>query len=580
MSRRSWSVGALLALLVVSGCAGIPSSGPVVQVPDDGDLGQSAVRYSPARPLPGASPEQIVRGYLDAMLAFPASSRTASAFLTPEAAQEWRASSQFRIYSNPEVTGSREPAARSDPRTQPQGDVTVRLGFTEDAVLDRQGRYARSAAPAAITYTLQQVQGEWRITDPQDGLLINQKFFGDYFRPFNLYFFDRPGRRLVPDPIHLVVGDQLATSLVSGLAGGPAKADEESSRSYVPPRSALRPSVPISDEGVADVEFTDDFGDLSSTSRDHLSAQLVWTLRQVPGVEAVQAVGGSTVLTAGGDEAQPVQAWGGYGPSTARGRAYGVVGNRVVEIDDGEIAPVSGSWGENARGAELVAVSEAGVAGVLAGRDRVRVTTRQGDAAQTIRGSGLIGPDWDSDGSVWLVDQVSTGTRVRLADVDAVRSIDVGALADLDVLTFKISPDGTRYAVTTPDSGGALYVGSILRDVKNQVYGLGAPERVFTEADAPRSASWSSPTELSFLAESPSGVQVYQAAIDGSKTTSEVSRSGALLPDVAAETLAIGQGSSPVLYVTDGEGQLWSLPSGGSWQRIDTGGVTGLSYGR
>ena len=569
------------ATAVLSACVAIPSSGPVTKVADDGGLGESAVRYTPARPQPGASPEQIVRGYLDAMLAFPTSSRTAAAFLTPTAGEAWSPSSQVRIYSQPQVGSAQRLDDGSVPRDQPNGPMTVQIGFTEDAQLDRQGRYARRDSPAEVSYTLQQVRGEWRIANPQDGLLVNRKFFSDYFRSFNLYFFDRPGQRLVPDPVYVVVGDQLATTLVTSLAGGPAPGTKDAIRTYVPERAALRPAVPVSADGVADVEFGDDFGDLSANARDHVSAQIVWTLRQVPEIEGVQVVGDATALTAGGDEIQPVQAWGGYGPSTARGRAYAVIDRRVVEIDGGDTEPLSGAWGQDARGAELVAVAESGVAGVLPGRNRVRLTARDGTAPVTIRGNDFLEPDWDSEGRVWLLDRTSAGVRARVVEGGEQATLDTSGLADLDVQTFKLSPDGSRYALTaTGDDGGELFVGAVLRDAQDRVLGLDTPARVFTTAQAPRSASWSSSTELSFLADSDAGTQIYLAAIDGSATTSEVSRSGALLPDVDADTLAVGQGGAQVLYVTDAQDRLWYLPDDGTWRLLDTPKVTGLTYGR
>lgn len=574
----------LIVVLVVaalaSACAGIPSSGPVQKVADDADLGQSAVRYSPARPAPDASPEQIVRGYLDAMLAFPASSRTASAFLTPAAARGWASSSRVLVYAEPDVVGSQDRINRGESDTQLESPVSVRLGFTVDAELDRQGRYTRRAKATALDYRLEQVKGQWRIANPQEGLLVNRKFFEDYYRTFNLFYFDRAAQRLVPDPVHLVVGDQLATTLMTSLTGGPP-GDDEATRTFVPERSALRPSVPVSEDGVADVEFTQEFRDLTAAARDRLSAQIVSTLRQVPGVEGVQIVGRSTALTAGGEEVQPVQAWGGFGPSTARGRAYAVVGGAVVEIDNGTPRPISGSWGKDARGARFIAVSEAGVAGVLPGGNRVRLTNRDGTDAQTIRGAGFIGPDWDSDGNLWLVDRAAAGTRVTVVDAAGARTIGASDVAGIEVDAFKVSPDGARYAVTGGGSDAdELYVGRVLRDAKDQVVALGAPKRVFTSAQSPRSASWSSDTELMFLADSRAGVQVYQARIDGSETTSEVSRSGSLLPEIGADTLAVGQGQSPVLYVTDELDRLWVLPPQGSWTAIKTSEVTGLSYGR
>ena len=583
MNRRLAVRTLLVAIMAVavSACAGIPSSGPVTKVADDGGLGQSAVRYAPAGPQPGASPEQIVRGYLDAMLAFPQSTRTASTFLTVKAADSWAPSSQVRVYSQPEVSQPQAPAGSGDTGELVPGTVTVRLGFAEDAQLDRQGRYTRVAAPSAVAYTLEQVDGEWRITDPQDGLLVNEKFFADYFRSFDLYFFDRPGRRLVPDPVYLVAGDQLATNLMTSLAGGPSAAAREAMRTYVPERTVLRPSVPVSARGVADVEFTDDFADLGRSSRDRLSAQVVWTLRQVPDVEGVQVLGGTTALTAGGDDTQPVQAWGGFGPSTARGRAYAVVANQVVEVDDGEPRPISGSWGKDARGAQQVAVAESGVAAVLPGGAAVRLTSREGTGARTVRGSDFIAPDWDPDGRLWLVDRPAGGTRVRVTTGSEQATLDVGTVAGLDVTDFHLSPDGTRYALVATDGGvGRLYVGRVLRDVTDQVRGLGAPSPVFTTAQAPRAASWASTTELAFLGDSEAGAQIYLVSIDGSETTSQVSRSGSLLPDVGADALAIGAGRSQVVYVTDQRDRLWFLPPGGSWKVLDTPPVTALTLGR
>ena len=581
MTRTLRSVAALLVLVVASACAVIPSSGPVTRVADDDGLDQSAVRYAPARPQAGASPEQIVRGYLDAMLAFPASSRTASAFLTPAAAQEWSASAGVRVYSTPEVAAVTETGNRGDLRNQPGGPVSVRLAFTDDAVLDRQGRYTRRDVPGAMTYSLEQVKGQWRIANPQAGLLVNRKFFADYFRPFTLYFFDRPGRRLVPEPVHLLGGDQLATTLVASLAGGIASDAAEATRTFVPPRRNLRPSVPVSDDGVADVEFIEDFRELSTSARERLSAQIVWTLRQVPGVEGVQILGGSTALSAGGDEVQPVQAWGGFGPSTVRGRAYAVVDDAVVEVDDGDLRPISGTWGDDAAGAQSVAVSEAGVAAVLPGRRQLRVSGRAGGDPQTIEGAGLLDPTWDSDGNLWLVDRAEGATRARIVDDGETRTLDAGPLAGLRVDAFGLSPDGSRYVVSGSGAdAGRLLVGRVLRDAQDNVLGLGAPRQVFTTASSPRSVSWSSGTELIFLADSQAGVQVYRASIDGSETTSEVSRSGALLPEIEAETLVAGAGTSSVLYVTDRQDRLWFLGPDGDWTQVEAPPVTGLSAGR
>jgi hypothetical protein len=573
---------AVVALLAVSACAGIPSSGPVTKVADNDGLGESTVRYSPARPAEGASPQQIVRGYLDAMLAYPASSGIATAFLTPAGAKEWSPSAGVRVYSSIGFSGPTLAAGEDGETTdKTRNPVEIETRLVEDARLDQRGHYTRRARPAELTYRLERVDSEWRIANPQVGLLVSRKFFEDYFRPFNVYNFDRPGRRLVPDPIHLLVGDQLATGLVTSLARGPAGATAGAVRTYVPPLDTLRPSVPVSADGVADVEFSADFSAMSESVENHLSAQIVWTLRQVPDVSADQLAGTTTVLTGSGAAAQDITSWGGYGPSIARGHAYALSDNRVVQIDDDSVKRLSGAWGRNARGAVSVGVSEDGVAGVLAGRDVVRVTNRKGTDAHAYAGSRFIAPRWDDDGNVWLLDHQGSRTRVRLVTGDEIRTLYTGRLAGLDVTTFALSPDGSRYAVTVQGAGGAsIRVGWVKRDAKDRILGLGNPIGVYALARAPRSVSWSSGTELSYLAESQSGRQVYTTAIDGSLTSGGLSRGGVLLPDVGASALAFGTGQTSNRYAVDSRNRLWFLSPGGSWRLLSGIKVTGLTYGR
>jgi len=572
---------AILTLLAVSACAGIPSSGPVTRVADDGGLGESTVRYSPARPAEGASPQQIVRGYLDAMLAYPSSTGTATAFLTPSGAKKWSPSAGVRIYSSIGISSPTLAAGEDGETTdKTRNPVELQTRLVVDASLDQQGHYTRTARPAELTYRLERVDGEWRIANPQAGLLVSRKFFDDYFRPFNIYNFDSSGRRLVPDPVHLLVGDQLATGLVTSLARGPDASTGGAVRTYVPPLDSLRPSVPVSDDGVADVEFSADFSAMGESARDRLSAQVVWTLRQVPDVTAVRLAGSSTVLS-GASGPQDVGSWGGYGPSIARGHAYAISDDRVVQIDDNSVKRLSGAWGRDARGAVSIGVSEDGVAGVLAGRALVRVTNRKGTAARTFAGSQFITPQWDDDGNVWLLDRQGSRTRVRLVSGDRVRTLNTGRLAGLDVTAFALSPDGSRYVVTAQGAAGpSIRIGWVKRNASDRILGLGDPSEVYTPARLPRSVSWSSGTELTYLAESQSGRQVYTTAIDGSSTSGGLSRGGALLPDVRPIALAIGVGPSPNRYATDARGRLWFLEPGESWQLLAGTKVTGLTYGR
>ena len=248
--RMKGSLVAATVTTMLAGCAGIPSSGPVERVADDGGPDQSTVRYAPVGPPRGASPQQIVRGYLDAMLAYPVSTGTAALYLTPDAAKQWRSSDGVTVYASPRVT-------LPETGESPDADaVSVELRTDEVARLDRQGHYTRSVDDPKRTYRLERVDGQWRIANPQSGVMVTRTYYGSYFRPFSLYFFDASGERLVPDLVHLAVGEQLPTGLVTALARGPGRTPG-TLRTYVPGAGSLRPSVTVGEgrgrRGVLDV---------------------------------------------------------------------------------------------------------------------------------------------------------------------------------------------------------------------------------------------------------------------------------------------------------------------------------------
>ena len=560
------------AAVVLSGCAGIPSSGPVERVADEGGLDQSTVRYAPVGPPRGASPQQIVRGYLDAMLAYPVSTGTAALYLTRDAAEEWRSSDGVTVYADPEVTLPQGEGTDSD-------EVSVVLGTDEVARLDRQGHFTRSSNDPKRTYRMERVDDQWRIANPQSGVMVTRTYYDDYFRPFSLYFFDASGERLVSDLVHLAVGEQLPTGLVNALARGPGRTPG-TLRTYVPGVGSLRPSVTVGEEDVADVEFSTTLTKLSAPERDRLAAQIVWTLRSVPGLQGVRIFGGTAILSARGERVHPVDSWGGFGPPAAKNHTYALVDDRLVEIDGVTVRPVTGAWGRDAGGAVEAAVSDDSVAAVLAGRDQVRVTNRDGRDRLDIDGAGFIAPWWDFDDRLWLVDRPGGSSRVRVLEDERIRALPVGRLRGLAVRSFALSPDGGRYAVAATDGGRpSLYVGPVQRDKDDRLTSLGDPRRLSIGVAEPHSVDWVSTTRLGFLGASDAGVQLYDVALDGTDVLGGDTGGGALLPDVDAAVLTGRRGEDSARWVLDTRRRLWHLPPDGSWRLIDDRRFSGLSTG-
>ena len=554
----------LAVVMAVGGCAAIPTSGPVSEVPDDRSMGQSTVRYSPALPVDGASPGEVVRGYLDAMLAYPASTRTAAAFLTPDAAESWDRQSGVTVYRDAKVASQPETVAGSE-------STQVGVDAMETGRVDVEGRYEEGRGVRSTGYTLVRSDGQWRISDPQPGLMVTAKFFADYFRPFNLYYFDRPARRLVPQLVHLLVDDRLAAALVTALARG---GDEEvgQTRTFVPEVDDLRATVPVED-GVADIGFTSEVSDEADAGR--LSAQVIWTLRQVPGVETARISVGAGPIQPNGTALQPLSSWQEFGVSESDATVHALQGDRVVEVDRSEVTAIDGPWGEGTGGAVGVAVSEDRVALVGSDRGAVRIARRTGDVELTIDGEDLIDPVVDVDGDFWLVDRPGGATQVRSVTPGPfarVREVEAPELADLEVRSFEISADASRYVVTAgTGESTTVRVGRIERGENGAVTGLSPPSRLDATVRSKQSAVWSDASRVSYLAGGLSGVQVRTVLIDGSSASANVPGGRAMLSGVTADRLVVSSGPDQSSYITDRRGRLWYLTGSGSWNRVDDG---------
>ena len=570
---------AVSGLIVLMGCAGIPDSGPVTRVDADNGTDQSTVRYSPTGPAKNATPQAIVSGYLDAMLAYPVTTGTAASFLTPEAARDWKPSAGVEVYTGPLVSS---PVVRDNAGNVDKPAVDIHLDVVEDARLDSHNRFERLNARKQFAFRLNQTKGQWRITNPQSGFLVNRKFFDDYYRPLNAYFFDRPGKRLVADPIYLPVGDQLSTALVSSLLLGPEDLLGKTARTYAPAGTRLRTSVPPRADGLAEVQFSDDLSSLSDGAQERLSAQIIWTLRQVEEVTGVRITGGDNVLYPGNRGIQSIDSWANFGPKFGDGRFYGVQNGRIVELSGRDVSAVDGSWGKDARQAVDIAVNAGRLAVVAGGRNRLTIGSFDSNKVLNFSGKNFLRPIWDDTGSVWALDKQGSDTRLRIFDATRFRQIPIGALAKFRVESFALSPDGARYAFIADVAGTSqVYAGSVLRDNKDVVVALGEPARLHPNSanfTNPRSLSWSSATTVTFLADDAVvGTQIFDSRIDGSSSSGGTASSGALLPDVDGVTLVTTGDGEPTRFVTDRTGHTWLLRPGGAWERLNPIGVTAIA---
>ncbi|MGN6574106.1 MAG: hypothetical protein ACTHKG_00325, partial [Nocardioides sp.] len=207
MSRSRAVVALLLGLALLAGCAGLPSSGPVRSEPAGQQVEDEApVDFTPGGPRAGAAPIEIVRGFLVAMTATPLNTSVARRFLTAEASSRWVPERGTVVYTEETRTA--------------QGD-DVNLELKDTVRLDRRGAWLGGRGDASYHLKLVRVDGQWRITDPPNRLIIPASHFESRFTQAFLYFFDKSGEVLVPEPVYVPTGAQATTSLITGLLGGP-----------------------------------------------------------------------------------------------------------------------------------------------------------------------------------------------------------------------------------------------------------------------------------------------------------------------------------------------------------------------
>jgi hypothetical protein len=568
-----WLAGLLLAGLVLTGCSGLPESGPVV----DGGASSTvdderASDINAVPPTPGMTPSAVVNGFLDAMYASPIRIDVAKEYLTPGAATEW----------DPEA-GTITYLDRQQPRSD-QLQVSVELVDAEH--LDRSGGYddAFAGGLETLRFDLDLEDGEYRIDNPPDALVVPRAWFTQRFQPASLYFFDPSGRILVPQPVYVPRGKELPATLVRRLVQGAGDSVRSLVRSYLP--TTLDPrvvDVSVSPTGVAEIDLGGESTGISEAASERLLAQLAWTLRQQPGVRGIRVtLGGAAVLAPGGDEVYGVSAANPYSPNGPDpSTALFAVRDHVLQRRDGnELRPVRGVLGSGdvpvstatpnidaTRAAAVLVGRRDLVVADLADQDDAGGGTRPGKPEIVLRGTSLLSPAWDFADRIWVVDRTKDGAVVHVVVDGRDRVVQVSGVSGHDVDSFLVSRDGTRFvAVVRGTADDDLRVGRVEADGGGDVVRVRSTRVIDVDPGASlriEDIAWTSPTTLAVL--SPLGPgQVYgvrRIGVDGSPSSAES------LPTPVTGPV-IGLAGSPVttlpLYVVTRD-NLVDLTDGGSY---------------
>jgi hypothetical protein len=439
--RRVPAALVLLLVAVLGGCVGAPTDGPVREgLPAaEAEAPSLLVRPLARPPTDGMTPQEIVQGFLDASAAV-GEEDTARAYLTRQAAQQWRPSDGITVLEadNPAVERS-------------GADVLVsgrQVGSVSSSGVWRE----QQPTAVALPFPMAQVEGQWRISAPPAGLVLSRASLNRGFRVLPVMFLDPARSIAVPDPRYMpgTAPPGLATALLTALLAGPSPWLAPAVVSVFPPGAALAAgAVPVRD-GIATVDVLGMGADLDDATREGVAAQLRWTLRTVPGVTAVVfSVDGREVPLGEGRGPLPLAGPADFDPGGLSGRAdlYGIAADGQASVlRDGRLEPLLPGRPEGA--ATAVAVSPSGGRMALVPPDRSAVLLgalpRPEGPLVRVPASVAAGPRFDRQRRVWWV--AADGSVVRALDGPAGTAPPVPAAVPVSVVAADGASAGGRPA--------------------------------------------------------------------------------------------------------------------------------------
>lgn len=450
-----------LLALVLSGCADIPTTGPVVEAERPGGAPEISVEVAAEEPVAGASPRTVVEGYLQAMATYQQGYAIARLYLASDVRDSWRPDDGVMVYEDGYgVTSTPESAALEAPllgRVAPEGAF----------------RHS-SERLAHDFHMVRDVDGEWRIHNPPDGLLISSYLFDTFYRSLNVYYYDPGWTTVVPDPIFLPEGNQTPTALWQALLRGPTDWLMPAVVTAIPAETRLNVQSAFVDSGnVVEVSLDESVAALVDEQRSRMAGQVVWTLRQIPEVVGVRFLmnGAPYAVPEAVDGVVGIQAFAWLDPSRTQPgpvSMFGATPDGIVSVIDSargaQVTPVPGPPG-SLPGVDALAVSRAA--------DRIAVVA--GDATslrlgpltdemppEVMTGTGLLRPQFvrGREQEMWTIRDGDDGGQVAHRIVgDSVETVQAPAFHDARVETFRISPDGVRVAAVRRTPEGRLELG-------------------------------------------------------------------------------------------------------------------------
>lgn len=560
-----------IACLALTACVAIPTHSEVKE-------GETEVAQpNPILPIlqgpePGASAEAIVRGFLTAASGGSVSGfEVAREFLLPEAAAQWDPLAAVTVYDSRQVV----------PAFDDEAGVFV-YEVPVAAHVDGAGVLTEAAAEASEQITFHvalDADGEYRIAELEDGIVLSAADFTRFFRPVALAFATADGTTVVPDLRWFANNDQISTAVADQLVYGPSTWLADAVTTGFPPGAALDVNAVVVDDGTAHVALAPgSAGD--PAARSLAVSQLDLTLTQLRTVQEVEATVGNVPL---GGDGSSVLAPAGLPAEAAAVVAAGRLGlfdgtSVSVTPDAVGLVPAGASglavsydlaWAALVLGGDVV-VTDALVATELDPLDAVdpEAPPLEAELATTvlIDGDDLVAPSFDDAGWLWSAERATAGEVLVARPGGEAQALAAPWLAGRRIQALAVSRDGARLAILSRiNEEQVLEVAAIVRDAEGAPLGLSAPLAIGASLRPSIDVAWADDVSLVTLGEESGEIALTQV---GGWSVDIAS-----LPGATALTARNGE---LTLHGVDGEGALVAR-SGSGW-KTKTSGVSDVAY--
>lgn len=477
------AVGAVVAL---GGCASLPTSGAIhtvePEVPEE-----YSVDVLAQGPQEGQSAREVVEGFLRAAAyGVPDEFSVARAYLIDSAASAWLPLQTVYVYS-----------AADEPVYSTRSDGGLDVTVQTVATVDEDGRYtAESESHTAQFSLVRGSDGQWRIGELEDVLLISDLAFEQTFAQSQLQFISSDSTTLVPDVRWYPQVDR-ATRLVEGLLDGPSGWLAPGVITAFPEGTTLGRGGVSVDGNVVRVDLSESARTASTEELPYMLAQLHATLASLTDVTIVEVTVEGDLL----DSVDPAQDF--TLPQSVSAPLM-LQDNTLVKWTGSELQVVDDSteFQESEPRYPTVPYAESSAPLVLiAGGNTLRTVASTNSPAEVLyEAEDLAVPSYDKYDWVWTSPGENTGSLVAVSAASGTATVTSTWLEGRTVDSVAVSPGGDQVAVVSHlGSAYHLDVAVIVRDRAGTPISLGEPIEPATILTGVTDVAWVDSATLAVL---------------------------------------------------------------------------------